>query len=140
MKIDDVPQDKGMIDGHRREICYAVDDEGRYVLSPSRGWEPKNVANRQAWELIREDVNATLAKIRAGKLSPLAYHMARNQMNVGLLAKYVPYNRLRVRWHLRPAVFDRLTPEELKPYADLFEIDPAALKEVPEAAPEVDSP
>jgi hypothetical protein len=132
MKIEDVPQDQGMIDGNRHEICYAVDAQGRYVLRPSRGWEPKNVANRQAWELIREEVEATLAKIRAGKLSPLAYHMVRNQMSVGLLAKYVPYSRLRVRWHLRPAVFQRLTPEELKPYADLFEVAPEALKKVPE--------
>ena len=121
-----------MIDGNRHEICYAVDEQGRYVLSPSRGWEPKNVANQQAWELIREEVEATLAKIRAGKLSPLAYHMVRNQMSVGLLAKYVPNGRLRVRWHLRPAVFERLTPQELKPYADLFEVQPEALKKVPE--------
>lgn len=141
MKIDDVPQDKGMIDGNRHEICYAVDDEGRYVLSASRGWEPKNVANQQAWMLIREEVNAVIAKIRAGRLSPLAYHMVRNQMNVALLAKYVPYSRLRVRWHMRPKVFDRLTPEQLKPYADLFEVAPEALKTVPEfaPAPEADS-
>jgi hypothetical protein len=133
MKTDDVPQDQGMIDGNRHEICYAVDEQGRYVLSPSRGWEPKNVANQQAWELIREEVEATLAKIRAGKLSPLAYHMVRNQMSVGLLAKYVPYGRLRVRWHLRPAVFERLTPQELKPYADLFEVQPEALKKLPQS-------
>lgn len=121
-----------MIDGNRHEICYAVDEQGRYVLSPSRGWEPKNLANQQAWELIREEVEATLARIRAGKLSPLAYHMIRNQMSVGLLAKYVPYSRLRVRWHLRPAVFERLTLEQLKPYADLFEVTTEALKKVPE--------
>ena len=121
-----------MIDDDRREICYAVNDEGRYVLRPSRGWEPKNVANQQAWELIREEVDATLAKIRNGELSPLAYHMVRNQMSVGLLAKYVPYSRLRVRWHLRPAAFDRLTPEQLRPYADLFELDVSTLKSVPD--------
>ncbi len=131
MKLDEVPQDQGMIDGDRREVCYAVDKDGRYILAESAGWEPKNVANDQAWDLIKEEVNATVAKIRAGKQSPLAYHMARNQMNVGLLAKYVRYNRLRVWWHLRPKVFDRLTPEVLKPYADLFDLEVAALKKVP---------
>ncbi len=138
MKIDDVPQDKGMIDGDLTEICYAVDDKGRYVLSSSRGWDPKNIANQQAWEVIRADVQRTLDRIRAGRLSPLAYHMVRNQMNVGLLSKYVPYSRLRVRWHLRPAVFNRLTPDQLKPYADLFEIEPQALKEVPDIVPDID--
>ena len=132
MKIEDVPQDRGMIDGDRREICYAVDDDGRYVLRSSQGWEPKNVANLQAWDLIREEVMATLAKVRSGKLSPLAYHMVRNQMNVGLLSKYVPYGRLRVWWHLRPGAFARLTPEMLKPYADLFELDLAAITSVPD--------
>jgi len=138
MKIDDVPQDKGMIDGDLTEICYAVDGKGRYVLSSSKGWDPKNVANQQAWKLIREDVQRTIDKIRAGKLSPLAYHMVRNQMNVGLLSKYVPYSRLRVRWHLRPTVFDRLTPVQLKPYADLFEMEPQALRHVPDVAPDID--
>lgn len=132
MKLYEVPQDQGMIDGDRREVCYAVDRDGRYTLAPSAGWEPKNVANDQAWDLIREKVDATMAKIRSGKLSPLAYHMVRNQMNVGLLAKYVRYSRLRVWWHLRPKVFDRLTSEVLKPYADLFDLEVAALINVPD--------
>lgn len=140
MKIDEVPQDKGMIDCDLQEICYAVDDDGSYVLTPSRGWDPKNVANRQAWDTIKAQVEATLDNIRAGKLSPLAYHMVRNQMSVGLLAKYVPYSRLRVWWHLRPAVFDRLTPRQLKPYAELFEVDLDAFKNIPDLVQDPEAP
>lgn len=132
MKIDQVPQDQGMIDGDRQEICYAVNKDGRYELVPSAGWEPKNVVNDQAWDLIKVEVAATVDKVRAGKLSPLAYHMVRNQMNVGLLAKYVPYSRLRVWRHLRPKVFLRLTSEMLKPYADLFDLSVDELKKVPD--------
>lgn len=138
MKIEDVPQDKGMIDNDTlREICYAVDPEGRYVLAQSAGWEPKNVANGQAWELIRETVLAALSKIRAGKLSPLAYHMAKNQMNAGLLAKYVGYSRLRVWRHLRPAGFRRLTPDMLQRYAAVFDLEVDALQQVPNKAQEL---
>lgn len=133
MKVDEVPQDQGMIDGDLQEVCYAVNEEGRYVLAQSAGWEPKNVVNDQAWDLINEKLATTMANIRAGKQSPLAYHMVRNQMNVGLLAKYVPYGRLRVWWHLRPKVFDRLTSKVLKPYADLFDLDVVDLKKVPDA-------
>lgn len=136
MEIDQVPQDQGMIDGDRREICYAVNEEGRYVLVQSAGWEPKNIVNDQAWDLIKAAVAAAAEKVRAGKLSPLAYHMARNQMNVGLLSQYVPYNRLRVWRHLRPKVFHRLTSEELKPYADLFDLSVAELKKVPDGGTE----
>jgi hypothetical protein len=137
MRIDDVPQDKGMIDNDNlREICYAVDTEGRYVLAPSVGWEPKNIANSQAWELIRESVSDIRSKVKAGKLSPLAYHMARNQMNVGLLAKYVRYSRLRVWSHLKPAGFRRLTPDILSRYAEIFDMEVDALQQVPDDAQE----
>ena len=114
----------GMIDTETlREICYAVDEEGRYVLTPSAGWEPKNIANDQAWEMIRGQVSRTrLRKSRSGKLSPLAYHMARHQMTLGLLAKYVGYSRFRVWQHLKPPGFGRLTADILRKYADVFEV------------------
>jgi hypothetical protein len=133
MKVNDVPQDRGMITGSVSEICYAVDENGHYVLAPSAGWEPKNTANDQAWKLIRTEVADTLKKIRAGRRSPLAFHMANNQMSPGLLAKYAGCSRLRVWWHLRPSGFRRLTPGMLQRYADIFDIDAEALKTVPPA-------
>jgi hypothetical protein len=131
MKVSEVPQDRGMITGSVQEICYAVNEEGRYVLTPSAGWEPKNTANDQAWDLIRSEVAVTLKKIRAGRLSPLAFHMVNNQMSPGLLAKYAGCSRWRVWLHLRPRGFSRLTPRMLQCYAEIFEIEPAALKTVP---------
>jgi hypothetical protein len=133
MKISEVPQDRGMIvDDELKEICYAVDDDGSFVLAKSAGWDPKNVANDQAWELIKEQILETVDKIKTGKLSPLAYHMVRNQMGLGLLAKYVGYNRLRVWRHLKPAGFKRLKPVQLKRYADILNTDVADLSMVPE--------
>jgi hypothetical protein len=131
MKIDEVPQDRGMINDHRREVCYAVDENGRYVLAGSAGWEPKNIANRQAWVLIDEAAAATLERVRAGKASPLAYHMARHQMNAGLMAKYAGLSRLRVWLHLKPGPFKRLVPGMLKRYADVFGMSIRELKAVP---------
>ena len=132
MKISDVPQDRGMITDDRREICYAVDENGNYVLAESAGWEPKNVANSQAWGIIRDQVQETLKNIEAGILSPLAFHMVNNQMNISLLAKYVRLSRWRVRRHLKPAVFNRLKPDILKRYADIFEIDVSSLSRIPD--------
>jgi hypothetical protein len=133
MKIHDVPQDRGMISDDRREICYAVDEDGRYVLAQSAGWEVKNIANDQAWEIIRKQVADTLEKIEAGKLSPLAFYMVKNQMNIGLLAKYVRINRWRVKRHLKPEVFKRLKPSVLKKYAEVFAIGVEQLSEIPKA-------
>jgi hypothetical protein len=52
-------------------------------------------------------------------------------MSPGLLARYAGCSRLRVWWHLRPAGFSRLTPRMVQRYAEVFDIDPAALKTVP---------
>lgn len=131
MKKKDVPQDLGTLGNHGREICYAVNDHGRYELVPSLGWEPKNVANDQAWEIIYNEVSDTLKLIHTGKLSPLAYHMVKNQMDVGLLAKYVRLPRWRVKRHLKPAVFRRLYHRTLERYAKIFDISVKRLLIVP---------
>lgn len=132
MKIDDVPQDQGMINDGRQEVCYAVDEEGRYVMTGSAGWEPKNIANSQAWELIDIAARKALAKVRAGKASPLAYHMANHQMSVGLLAKYAEINYFKVWLHLKPGPFKRLTPDLLDRYAEAFGMTVQELTSVPD--------
>ena len=133
MKIDEVPQDRGMMNDHRREVCYAVDDQGNYALVGSAGWDPKNIANGQAWKLIDKIAVAALQKVRRGQASPLFYHMARHQMSAGLLAKYAGVGRLKVWLHLKPGPFSRLSPAGLQRYADVFDISVRELKAVPES-------
>lgn len=131
MKVDQVPQDRGMMGDDVHEVCYSVGEDGRYQLTPSIGWEPKNITNDQAWEVIRRQVEDTLKKIESGHLSPLAYHMVNNQMNLGLLSKYMGINRWRVRRHLKPAVFKKLKPAPLKKYADIFGLSVEQVCSVP---------
>ncbi len=132
MKKSNVPQDIGPKE--IEEIAYAVDEAGRYVKVPSIGWAPKNIANEQAWEVIEGELEEQLRLIRAGKRSPLAYHMSRNLMTVGLLASYMGLPRWRVKRHLKPGPFGKLDDEMLARYADLFEISVARLKTAPESA------
>jgi hypothetical protein len=43
MKLEDVPQDKGyLIDGKISDLNYAVDKDGHYTSTRSRGWSPKS--------------------------------------------------------------------------------------------------
>ncbi len=130
MRKEDVPQDKGMADG-LNEICYAVDDEGRYVLAASQGWAPKNIANQQAWEDLNVELNLVAQEVRQGKKSPLAYHMAKNLMDVKLLATYMGIARWRVKRHMKPQVFAKLNSEMLTRYADLLKMTVAELKQGP---------
>jgi len=135
MKKTDVPQQGGLNAGCR-EINYAVDSDGRYTLEQSVGWEAKNIALRQAWEAIVEQLHQVLAEIRVGEKSSLAYYMVKEQMDSALLAQYSGIPRWRVKRHLKPAVFAKLDNRILIAYAELFRISVEQLRKVP-AAPDL---
>lgn len=134
MKVNDVPQEESILAGHRR-ACYAVDDQGRYRIVPSKGWEVERIVNMQAHDEIRRAADAVYRRVLAGKASPLAYHMVVRQMTPRLLAAYAGFWSLRVRWHLRPRVFARLKPGLYARYARALGIDVEALRTVPAEAP-----
>ncbi len=129
MRKSEVPQDEGIAEG-LKEVSYAVDDDGRYTLVPSAGWEPKNISNYQAWEIIAAQVETARRQVLANELSPLAYHMAKNLMDLPLLAQYMGMMRWRVRRHLKPKIFNKLQPEILDKYARLLKVTVAQLKDI----------
>lgn len=130
MKIDQVPQETSMLEGHQR-ACYAVDANGRYVVVGSRGWEVEKVVNAQAVDEVRRVIEDACARVLRGEASPLAYHMARCQMDVGLLAANTGMWRLRVWRHLKPTVFATLKPALLQRYADALGMSIDALRAMP---------
>jgi hypothetical protein len=127
MKKSEVPQDQGFSDGIK-EIAYAVDHKGRYTLVQSQGWDAKTIANDQAWEVIEEQVAEQARLVKQGKRSPLAYHMTKNLMDAALLSSYAGTWRWRVKWHLTPAGFRRLSSKWLERYAKIFDISVEELK------------
>jgi len=129
MKKAEVPQDnEGLLDGKLREVCYAVDESGNYVTVLSTGWTPKNAALKQAWAEVNEKVEEVKRKVLEGKLSPVAYYMEKNIMNLKLLSQYTGISKWRIRRHLKPKVFSKLDNETLAKYAKTFEIPVALLK------------
>ena len=131
MKKADVPQQESMLEGHQR-ACYALDEQGRYVVVGSIGWEVEKIVNGQANEEVRQAIATALARVRAGKASPLAYHMARRQMDAAMLSAYSGVSRLRIRWHLRPGPFARLPEALLRRYAEALDLTTGELRSVPE--------
>lgn len=121
MKKEEVPQESGITEGVS-VIRYAVNDNGAYELTPSKGWEAVNVVNRQAWEVVEKESAEARGKVEKGEASPLLYYMVVNQMDIGLLARYCGLSRWRVKLHLRPAFFNKLKPGILKRYAAVFSI------------------
>ncbi len=128
MEKDKVPQDEGITAGVTREVQYAVDENGKYVKTFSKGWEPKNIVNELAWEDIQELVDKADEKIKSGKASPIMHFMAKNQMNVTLLADYIELSKWKVKKHLKPKGFNKLTQDQLDKYANIFNITTEELK------------
>lgn len=129
MKKEDVPQDKSNLESANfRELCYALDEDGRYTTAKSTGWEPKTIALSNAIEEINRRTEDAKKRMEAGKTSPVEYYMELNKMDVGILASYVGMWRWRVRRHFRPGVFKRLKEGVLQRYADAFGISVEELK------------
>lgn len=130
MKVDQIPQDESILDGHRR-ACYAQDESGRYVVAQSRGWEVEAVANRQAMIDVERRIAHAASEVRQGRASPLAYHMARCHMDVRLLSAQTGIWAWRIRRHLRPEVFARLSERTIRRYAEAMMIDAQDLRSMP---------
>ena len=122
MKKDKVPQDEGITGGITREVQYAIDENGKYVKTLSKGWEPKNIVNDIAWEGINERIEMADDKIKAGNASPILHFMEKNQMTVSILADYVELSKWKVKRHLKPKGFKKLNKDILDLYAKIFEI------------------
>ncbi len=132
MKTDEVPQDNGMIGDYGHEVCYAVNEDGKYTLSPSLGWEAKNIVNDQAWEAIVAETMQVHRRVLNRELSPIAYYQAKHQMDLGLLAKYAGFSRWRVWRHRKNSVFQNLPPHILAKYCEVFGITQDELRTIPE--------
>ncbi|MGV3764376.1 hypothetical protein [Parapedobacter sp.] len=129
MNKDEVPQDEGSLAKKNvHELCYALDEHGRYTAVPSRGWEAKTLALNESLELIEERVATTRQAVAAGMLSPIAYYMELHRMDIPLLASYVGIHRWFVKRHFRPKRFGKLKAKTLQKYADAFGITVAQLK------------
>jgi hypothetical protein len=128
MKLEEVPQDGAyLIEGKIRDVCYVVDKDGHYTRALSKGWIPKNEAIKLAWEEIYKHAEGTRVKVLEGKLSPIAFYMELNMMDIAILANYMEIPKRKVRKHIYMKGFNRLTPELLSRYADVLNITPEEL-------------
>jgi hypothetical protein len=122
MKKEDVPQDLGALGKLTNEICYATDSSGKYVTALSRGWDVKISALDTAWDEVSERINAAKQKVLNNEASPLLFFMEKGLMDVYILAGYTGFWAWRVKRHLKPNVFKKLTDKQLKRYAEVFNV------------------
>ncbi|MFO7570620.1 MAG: hypothetical protein R6W75_12560 [Smithellaceae bacterium] len=130
MQVSEVPQEQTYYEGERR-ACYALNDEGRYVVVPSIGWSAEDVVNGLAVDELAAQLEDTRLAVLAGQKSPLCYHMERRQMIPGILAKTAGISQFRVKRHFRPDVFLKLKPAVLDRYARALAVSLEELQTVP---------
>lgn len=131
MKVNEVPQDITYYEGEKR-ACYALNEQGKYVIVTSAGWSAEEVVNGMAVAELAAHLEKTRKEVLAGLKSPLYYHMEQRQMTPAILAKTAGICRFRLRRHFKAPVFARLSAAVLERYARALALTIEELKKVPE--------
>ena len=133
MKKEDVPQDLVYFkDNPVRDVMYAVDENGHYTSVISDGWSVKNDALGVVWEDIREQCEEIRRQVLAKEVSPLAYHIKKSLLDIGLLSAYAEIPKRKIRKHLKYDEFMKSDENTLQKYADAMRITVEELKRVDE--------
>ncbi|MES2732803.1 MAG: hypothetical protein V4714_13700 [Bacteroidota bacterium] len=130
MKKEEIPQDPSALGRHTKEVCYAVDSSGKYVTELSTGWEVKVTALDVAWQDIQLRLETAKQKVLKGEASPLLYFMELKLMDTAILSAYTGFWQWRIKRHLKPAIFQKLSPKALEKYAEVFEVSVENLKKM----------
>jgi len=130
MKKEEIPQDDSALKTLTKEVCYAVDDSGKYTTELSTGWEVKAKALDVAWEDIEQRIADAKQKVLNNEASPLLYFMEWRLMDVPIVAAYTGFWKWTVKRHLKPKVFKKLSEKKLQRYAETFNVSVEALKKV----------
>jgi len=131
MKKEDVPQDLPYFKRHDyRDLIYAIDENGRYTSVVSDGWSVKNDAMKAVWDDINEQCQEIRQQVIAKEISPLAYHMKKSLLDIGMLSSYSGIPKWKTRRHLKYDTFMKLNEKTLQKYADAMHITVAALRQV----------
>jgi len=121
MKKDEIPHDLGALGKVTKEVCYAVDDSGKYTTELSEGWEIKAKALDVAWQDVEERINRAKQKVISGEASPLLYLMELKLMDIPIVSAYTGIWKWQVKNHLKPSAFKKLSDKKLQKYAEVFE-------------------
>jgi hypothetical protein len=128
MKKEEIPQDLGALGKITGEICYAVDESGKYTTALSNGWEVKTSALEVAWKDVEERIESARQKVRNKEASPLLFFMELRVMDVPIVSAYTGFWKWQVKKHMKYPAFEKLSATKLAKYAALFEVSVEELK------------
>jgi hypothetical protein len=122
MKISEVPQDDIKTLQGERKALFAVDEQGRYAQTTTRGWEVEEIVLHQVISDFEEQARQAAVRVRQQETSPIEYFMLKSWMDPLTLAQAMGLYRWQVRRHFKPAVFQKLKDKTLREYARIFRV------------------
>lgn len=132
MKLDKVPQDNSSTYANNSKAVYATDDEGNYSVTSSTGWAVEEAVTKQALNEYQRLATEAHQQVREGLRSPLYYHMYAQRMDLMVLAQSMGWFQWRVKRHMVPSVFVRLSAKTLQQYSEALGVPVEALRQLPE--------
>lgn len=130
MLDEDVPQEGNSTLAGQRKAMYARGADGRLHIVQSAGWEVEEIVTRQAVEDLQQQAEAARQRVLQGLTAPLEYHMYRQRMDVPMLSQVTGLWQWRIRRHLRPEIFARLSPALRARYAEALGMTCAQLDKI----------
>jgi hypothetical protein len=131
MKISEVPQDDIKTMQGEKKALYAVDDQGHYTKTTTRGWEADEIVLVQVIGDFEEKAQECAKRLRNGETSPIEYFMYKNWLDPLTLAQAMGIYRWQVKRHCKPGVFKKLDNVTLAEYARIIRISIDTLRNFP---------
>ena len=132
MDINSVPQDNSETYASMKKAIYAMDEDGKMQTVGSSGWDVEEIATKAALDDIQKSIHNAYEEVKAGKKSPLYYHMYDARMDLLVLAQSTGFFQWMIKRHFRPEVFQNLKEKKLLEYGDVLGKTLNELKTLPE--------
>jgi len=130
MEEDTNPVYKNQAYGQFRELFYNYGADGKFEKSVGFHGESDRVTLQQAWDLFNDRIEEARQKVKTGQASPILYYMEKTLVTPMDLSMHAGIMVWRVKRHLKPKVFKRLSEKTLKKYAEAFNVTLDQLKNV----------
>jgi hypothetical protein len=124
------PVYKNQAYGQHRELLYSDYADGKFERSVGYHGEADRIPLQQGWDMVNERIEDARRKVIAGEASPICYYMEKMMVTPLDLSMHAGIMFWRVKRHLKPKVFNRLSEKTLKKYAEVFNVTIDQLKKV----------
>jgi hypothetical protein len=118
MDIKSVPQDESSTYASNKKAIYAVDEEGKFTIVGSSGWEAEEVATKEALYDLQERAKEAYEAVKEGEFSPLYFHMYDVRMDLQVLSESTGFFKWSIKRDFNPKRFANISSKRLAVYAE----------------------